>query len=137
MRYTPDNITELADGEIFVFGSNTAGRHGAGAALTAKRLFGAKQGVGEGRTGQCYALPTVGYSKRLGLVYMRTDKVRIYVGKFKTAAAAHPELTFLVTLVGCGLARHTVAEIAPMFLDAPANCVLPEVFVRHNEGRKG
>lgn len=49
---TPDANT------IFVFGSNLKGIHGAGAARTAKNSFGAKDGVGEGLTGDAYALPT-------------------------------------------------------------------------------
>lgn len=43
---------------IFVFGSNPEGRHGAGAAKVAREQFGAKYGVGEGITGNSYALPT-------------------------------------------------------------------------------
>lgn len=59
MRFTPDKITKLAPDEIFVFGSNLAGRHGGGAALTAMRLFGAEWGKGEGLQGQSYAIPTM------------------------------------------------------------------------------
>lgn len=43
---------------IFVFGSNLAGRHGKGAALSALHYHGAEYGVGIGRTGQAYAIPT-------------------------------------------------------------------------------
>lgn len=43
---------------IFVFGSNLAGRHGLGAARTALLEYGASYGVGEGRTGRSYAIPT-------------------------------------------------------------------------------
>lgn len=77
---TPDNITELKSGEIFVFGSNLAGRHGRGAALTAKQRFGAAEGVGEGLTGRWYALPTVASPRRSlpgGL-----DDVRAAVSRF-------------------------------------------------------
>ena len=38
-RITPELITELNQNSIFVFGSNLAGRHGAGAALIAKNQF--------------------------------------------------------------------------------------------------
>ena len=38
--------------EIFVFGSNLAGRHGKGAALFAKKQHGAIQGQGEGLQGR-------------------------------------------------------------------------------------
>lgn len=51
------NITP-EQGTIFVFGSNPEGRHGAGSAAVAVRLFGAKYGVGEGLQGNAYALPT-------------------------------------------------------------------------------
>lgn len=34
-KYTPEHITSLARNEIFVFGSNLAGRHGGGAAYAA------------------------------------------------------------------------------------------------------
>lgn len=43
---------------VFVFGSNPGGVHGAGAAKTARDMFGAQTGVGEGMTGNAYALPT-------------------------------------------------------------------------------
>jgi hypothetical protein len=49
---------------IFVFGSNLAGRHGAGSALEAKRFHGAEQGIGIGRTGNAYAIPTKDYLLR-------------------------------------------------------------------------
>ena len=58
-RYTNDFIHELADNEIFVFGSNLRGLHGGGAARIAFENFGAEYGVGVGRTGQCYAIPTM------------------------------------------------------------------------------
>ena len=43
---------------IFVFGSNKAGIHGAGAALHAKLKYEAKIGSWIGRTGNAYAIPT-------------------------------------------------------------------------------
>ena len=44
--------------ELFVFGSNEAGRHGKGAALHAKQHYGAEYGVGVGPSGDAYAIPT-------------------------------------------------------------------------------
>ena len=58
-EFTSDFITELKPNEIFVFGSNIGGFHGGGAARVAHKRFGAEWGVGEGITGQCYALPTM------------------------------------------------------------------------------
>lgn len=131
MRFTPECIRTLGDGEIFVFGSNTDGRHGKGAALTALRKFGARNGVGEGLRGRSYALPTVG--RRLSKLPLWA--IRGYVGRFLKFAALHPEYKFLVTQVGCGLAGHKVRDIAPMFENVTKNCVLPESFVEFNKER--
>ena len=119
-------ITELKENEIFVFGSNLAGIHGAGAAKTAYREFGAELHVGEGMTGRCYAIPT------------KDEKLRArpieYIGysilKFINTAKRRQDLTFLVTPVGCGLAGFTVEQIAPWFAEARCakNIVLPPEF---------
>ncbi len=48
-------------------------------------------------------------------------------------AEAHPELIFLVTEIGCGIAGYTVTQIAPFFsaaLDLP-NVLLPQRFVEY------
>lgn len=101
-----------------VFGSNLAGLHGAGAALFAKRHFGAKQFVGEGLTGDAYALPT----KDRHIETRPLLDVRDSVIDFLDTARQHPELLFKVTRVGCGLAGFVNEQIAPMFTDAPSNC---------------
>ena len=54
---SPDHITRLAFNEVFVFGSNRAGRHGKGAAKTALK-WGARMGQGEGLMGHTYGLCT-------------------------------------------------------------------------------
>ncbi len=124
MEYTPNNIRYLKTNEVFVFGSNVDGRHGKGAALTAKNLFGARQGYGEGLQGMSYALPTVGRN----LSFMNLHTVRKHVDNFLKIARTYPSLKFLVTEVGCGLAGHDVKDIAPMFKDHPDNVVLPKRF---------
>ena len=108
--------------EIFVFGSNLAGRHGKGAALSARQKHGAVLGVGVGRTGQAYAIPTK--NERLKTLPLRS--IKEYVSDFMYYARARPELTFNVTKVGCGLAGYAESQIAPMFRYAPDNCILPE-----------
>lgn len=125
-RYTPENITELGEDEIFVFGSNLDGWHGAGAARLAKEKFGAKQGTAEGLTGQCYALPTVGRNLRK----MPAAQVAEHIRKFIAFANDNPEYTFLVTKVGCGLAGHPVEVIAEMWdgYHIPKNMILPIEF---------
>lgn len=107
---------------IFVFGSNLAGRHGKGAALTAKVTYGAQYGVGVGRTGNAYAIPT----KDASLKTLPLKTIQTYVSQFIDYAKAHPELQFYVTRVGCGLAGYTDAQIAPMFKGAPENAPLPK-----------
>ncbi len=107
---------------IFVFGSNLAGRHGKGAALTARNDYGAMYGVGAGRTGNAYAIPT----KDKQLHTLPLSDISQYVKEFLTYARQHPELDFLVTRIGCGLAGYTDTQIAPMFTAAPDNCRLPD-----------
>ncbi len=124
--YTPDNVSELKPRQVFVFGSNLAGRHGMGAARTAALKFGAEYGVGVGPTGQCYAIPT----KDKTLYTLPLDRIREHVSQFLKVAEANPALEYLVTEIGCGLAGHKVQNIAPMFLHTPANVRLPERFCR-------
>lgn len=107
---------------IFVFGSNLAGRHGKGAALFARLNHGAIYGQGEGLQGQSYAIPT----KNLRIVSLPLDAIAAHVATFIAFAQAHPELTFNVTRIGCGLAGYTDPQIAPLFRGAPLNCNLPE-----------
>lgn len=110
--------------EIFVFGSNLAGRHGKGAALCALQQHGAHYGQGSGLQGNSYAIPT----KDRFLRSLPLLMISAYVNEFVDFAAAHPELKFNVTAVGCGLAGYTPKQIAPMFSGAPDNCFLPASF---------
>ena len=119
MNFTPENNDGTC---IFVFGSNLAGRHGAGAACTAWLFWGARYGAPEGRQGMSYAIPTKDQDLRpLGL-----PDIQISVKTFLDYATRHLELRFLVTKIGCGLAGNDEADIRPMFKSAPGNCVLPE-----------
>lgn len=107
---------------IFVFGSNLAGRHGKGAALHAKLHCGAVYGVGLGRTGGSYAIPT----KDKHIKTLPLPIIAQHVSDFIAYALSHPDLNFQVTRIGCGLAGYSDQEIAPMFHGAPANCHLPD-----------
>lgn len=117
-------ITELKKNQIFVFGSNLAGIHGKGAALTAYMNFFAKYGVGIGRTGQCFAIPT----KDRQLKTLPLDAIRDYVFHFLSYAVFHPRLEFLVTAIGCGLAGYKPEQIAPFFKNRSSNVILPPEF---------
>ena len=111
---------------IFVFGSNLNGIHGAGAAGFAYSKRGAVWGQGEGPQGDSYALPTcIAPGVPLDL-----RSIRHYVEKFLDFAKRHPELSFQVTAVGCGIAGYKPSQIAAMFLKAPNNVWLPAQFYK-------
>ena len=118
----------MPDEPVFVFGSNLAGRHGKGAALFARHNRGAVYGVGRGPTGNAYALPT----KDANLATLSLDEIQGHVNDFLDYARAHPELTFEVTKIGCGLAGYSESDISPMFAGAPGNCMLPQNWGRRD-----
>lgn len=109
-------------GEIFVFGSNLAGRHGKGAALDAVMSYGAVEGQGDGHYGQSYALPT----KSRRLEPLPLGVIGRYARAFCDYARDHRELKFFLTRVGCGYAGYVDADIAPFFKDAPSNVRKPD-----------
>lgn len=111
--------------EIFVFGSNLAGRHGKGAALEARKNWGARYGQGHGPQGRSYAIPT----KDAKLNTLPFGKIKFYVTLFLGYAHQHPELTFKLTAIGCGLAGYAPEQIAPLFANAPPNVVKPDEFL--------
>lgn len=120
-QFTPDFITELKENEIFVFGSNLQGMHGGGAARLAYEKFGAIWGQGVGLQGQSYGIPTM---------HGGVDAIKPYVDEFIEFAKSHPELTFFVTRIGCGIAGFRDEEIAPLFKECieMENVCLPRSF---------
>ena len=118
--------------EIFVFGSNLAGIHGAGAARDAVLRHGAtyekyvtaswgKRGqYGVGIQGSSYAIPT----KDEWIRTLPIERIRPFVKEFIEFALAHPELEFNVTRIGCGLAGYKDADMSPLFEGAPDNVSL-------------
>lgn len=118
---------------IFVFGSNLAGRHGAGAALWARQHRGAIYGQGEGLQGCSYGIAT-----KDGTLKTRTlSAIYRSVRTFIDFARSRPDLTFQITPIGCGLAGYRHEDIAPMFRDAPENCTLPDEFKSVLAGKQG
>ena len=122
IRITPSYISKLFPNEIFVFGSNLEGMHGGGAALTAYKKFGAVWGQGTGLQGQSYAIPTMQGG---------VETIKPYVDEFIDFARKHPDLRFLVTPIGCGIAGFTPSQIAPLFTEAKnlPNIYLPKEFL--------
>lgn len=128
MKFTPERLTALKENEVFVFGSNLAGRHGRGAALLAVKCFGAKYGQGIGLMGQSYGIAT----KDKHLKVLPLEEIQKQVIEFLAFTESHHELTFLVTQIGCGLAGYKPKQIAPMFDSVPPNVLLPEIFASIN-----
>lgn len=120
-----NNVRLAQESLIFVFGSNLAGRHGAGAALSAAQFFGATYGKGEGLHGRSYALPTKDRNIKTLPLALVAQKIK----DFLYFARARQDCNFLVTKVGCGLAGFKDEQIAPLFADAPSNCILPAAWV--------
>lgn len=108
--------------DIFVFGSNLAGRHGKGSAKYALMNYGAVYGIGVGFQGSSYAIPT----KDANLKPLPLERIERYVEEFLAFARKTPFRTFKVVKIGCGLAGYTDADISPMFRGAPSNVILPE-----------
>lgn len=92
-------ITELKDHQVFVFGSNEAGIHGAGAAKLALEKFGAVRGQGLGHFGQSFTIPT----KDMKIITLPLSEIKKYVDIFLMYAELQPEYEFLLTRIGCGL----------------------------------
>lgn len=134
-EYTPENITELRPNEIFVFGSNTEGRHGKGAAKQAM-AFGAVYGRAQGLQGQSYAVIT----KDLRGQEYPLHLIKANIAKLCFTALVEADKTFLVTKIGCGLGGYSVQEIAELFVfvrfEIPSNVVLPKEFIEVIERKK-
>jgi len=127
-RITPKWVDSLKSNEVFVFGSNLSGRHGAGAAKLALR-WGAIYGQAEGIQGQTYAIPTVDAAVKSKLPL--TD-IKKYIDIFYAYALKHSDKIFLVTEIGCGLAGWTPFDIAPLFpteIYYLKNVYLPRAFL--------
>lgn len=116
-RVTPNWIDDLQEGQIFVFGSNDMGHHDGGAARIALEKFGAVYGQGHGLQGRSYAIPTMTGS--LAAIAREVDEFIMF-------ADSHPDLTFLVTRIGCGIAGWRDEDIAPLFARAYS---LPNVYL--------
>lgn len=124
-QYHDESIVKsLPEDTIFVFGSNLAGLHGAGAARTALEHFGAVEGVGRGWSGQSYAIPTMNEH----LQQMPLSQIQHYVEDFKIYTKNHPKNKYFITSIGCGIAGYKVEEIAPMFKGISHNVIFPQSF---------
>lgn len=121
-RFTGRVTAPIQKNQVFVFNSYNNGINKAGTAKAALTYFGAKPGIGEGPTGQSYAIPSE----------VPLKQMREAIKKFIEYARVHPELEFLVTPIGVGgVFKRDVVEMANLFSAATPleNVILPEEFV--------
>jgi hypothetical protein len=111
--------------DIFVFGSNQKGYHGAGAAKYAKLVYGAKDGEWDGITGRAYGIAT----KNAILGALPRSKVFANIQRFIDFSHSSDK-TFLLTRVGCGYAKYSDVDIAPMFRGIKGNVIVPEEWLK-------
>ena len=122
-------MTLPTNGEVFVFGSNSAGRHGAGTALIAQQQFGAVYGNGFGYMkgdhpdAHCYAIPTKGIHIQTLPIFNIRRSIEHFI--HDASQTELKDLDFFVTRVGCGRAGYRDIDIAPLFRGSPANCIFP------------
>ena len=114
-------IDILKPNQVFIFGSNAAGKHAGGAAAQAYEDFGAKWGIGEGLEGQSYAFPT------LDANFQKVSNTRLHASRLKLyeCAERHPDKEFLLTKVGCGIAGFPEEKMRKLFANAPKNITKP------------
>ncbi len=127
-KYHKDH-TEPQNGEVFVFGSNLAARHGGGAAKLAEQKYGASRSINEGMSGNSYAIPT----KDESIETLSLKIINWYVKSFMDYAEDNPEKQFFMTRVGCVLAGYNNSDIAPLFRGAPTNINFPEEWKEYLE----
>jgi hypothetical protein len=122
MKFHKDGTLPTDPDAIFVFGSNLAGIHGAGAAKVAYEKYGAEWGRGECLSGTSYAIPT----KDNDIRTLPLARIAREVKLFLFQALCLRDVPFFVTRIGCGLAGYRDEDIAPMFKGCSDNCDLPE-----------
>lgn len=131
-KYTPELIENLLENEIFVFGSNNEGKHGAGAAKTAYDKFGAIYGQSKGLMGQSYGIITKDLKK--GQKSIELNNISEQIDELLSFAVDNKNLIFYVTKIACDKAGYSINEIGPLFANKviPINVILPIEFVNTN-----
>lgn len=126
--YTPDPKQAWLPNEVMVFGSNKQGHHYGGAAHFAHKALGAEWGVGEGRTGQTYAFPTLNFAttdlqndpgqfEGLSHRVTQTEFDASFV-RLKEAILAEPDKIFYITKLGLGIAGWELFDVHKSFWDS-------------------
>ena len=124
-------INYLNKDQIFVFGSNTQGRHGRGAALTARLKFGAIYGQSEGIQGKSFAIITKDLTKKTH-PSRTTAQIISQINKLYEYAALHPDKEFIIPYKysDYNLNAYSSEDMAKMFAsrDIPENIIFDKLF---------
>jgi len=121
VQFHKDGNLPTDEDSIWVFGSNLAGIHGAGAAEVAFEKFSASWAQGVGLSGRSYAIPT----KDHNLKTLPLKDIGPYIREFVAFTRKYCDSKFFVTRVGCGLAGFRNETIAPLFKNCGDNCNMP------------
>ena len=134
-QYYEGKITELGTMDIFVFGSNTEGRHGKGAAKLAKDKFGAIYGQNFGRQGKSFAIVTKDLTKKEH-PSIKKSKIVAQILYFYLYAIQNDSYTYYVAYSGKdkNLNGYSNEDMAKMFaingLLIPDNIVFEKHFLK-------
>ena len=111
-------------GVVFVFGSNTEGRHGLGSAKIAREHFGAIYGQAEGLQGNSYGIPTKNLQVKANKGYRSVSKAQIIqsIARMYECARENFDKTFMVAYRNAPgsmtLSGYSGREMISMFLKA-------------------
>lgn len=124
-------ITKLEQNQIFVFGSNTQGRHGKGAALWAKTFAGAEYGNPIRLQGQSYAIVTKDLTKKIHPSIAK-ETIIFQINNLYKLANNTPNKEYLIAYSGKGvnLNGYSPKEMKEMFfnIQPPDNIIFEEEF---------
>lgn len=132
MKIYKGRITKLEPHQYFVFGSNTEGRHGKGAALYARIHFGAVYGNPKGFQGKSYAIIT----KDLGSNFhpsISRKKITGQISELYDIAQNYPRNQFFIAYTNSPMLNgYTAEQMAEMFTHdlPPDNIFFEESFAK-------
>lgn len=125
-------IKKLTSDQIFVFGSNTEGKHGKGAALWAKENAGAINGKASGPQGRSYAIVTKNLKKKIHPSILKGDIVQS-IAKLYGYALLKKNKNFLIGYSNRpNLNGYTPKQMAGMFASVspiPKNIIFEQSFL--------
>lgn len=132
--YHTDGTLPAEKSCVFVFGSNLAGIHGAGAAEVAHRVYNYPMGLGAGFHSsedklEAFGIPTKGWHFNV----LPLESIKLYIDYLLAWVIKNPTKAFFITRIGCGYANYNDSEIAPMFKGFPPNCSFAEPWKKYLE----